>query len=293
MKILKLVFLVALILVLISNNLIFANFEGANTNLTGLNVVSGEWSLSDKNIKGNNKGAGDCYLMSGVKMNSGVAFSFSADIKMDGNAVGLVFGVADAANPSSSWYCVNIDAGNKDSVLARIFMVEAGALQWDVNTQLPGFSYTDEHNLKVTITEDGSIEFYIDNEYISTKEGSDYEGGYLGIITCLSSANFNNINYTKDKAEATPTVAPAASGTASGTSQSPSKTTTAIASQTSKDQKNSPVPSTKAVNTSDKTANPSTKVNGQSNTIKIVIITLLIIAIAAVLIFILKKKKRI
>ncbi len=169
--------------------------KNLDTNLTGLRVINGNWLSVDKGVCGDNDGVGNCFIMSDVKMDKGIAFSYTADIAIENIAGGLVFGIEDPDNPEKVWYCMNIDAGNPNSVLVRLFKVSEGALTWTVNIVKSDYEANKSYNFRVDVKEDGAMEFYVDDEYVGEQYDTGYEGGYLGIVTCVSKVTFSNLKY--------------------------------------------------------------------------------------------------
>ncbi len=177
--------------------------KNLNTNLTGLRVINGEWKSVENGVFGDNDGVGNCFMMSDVKMEAGVAFRYSAEISVDNVAGGIVFGVKNPDSPEDLWYCMNIDAGNMEAPLVRLFKVEGTELIWSNNVVKHDYVKGQTYTLTIEVFEDGSIDFYVDDEYMASQADTGYEGGYLGIKTCVSSVTFNNINY--EIIESTPT----------------------------------------------------------------------------------------
>ncbi|HPZ53035.1 MAG TPA: hypothetical protein PLI11_08960 [Clostridia bacterium] len=177
--------------------------KNLNTNLTGLRVINGEWKSVENGVFGDNDGVGNCFMMSDVKRGAGIAFRYSAEISVDNVAGGIVFGVENPDSPEDIWYCMNIDAGNMDAPLVRLFKVDGTELVWSNNVVKHDYEKGQSYTLTIEVFEDGSIDFYVDDEYMASQADTGYEGGYLGIKTCVSSVTFNNINY--EIIESTPT----------------------------------------------------------------------------------------
>lgn len=96
-----------------------AAFSSLNTNLTGLEVISGNWFADENGICGGNAGGGNCFVMSDVR-----------------TAAGLAFGIADKQNPEGHWCAFNVDV-TEERNLARVFFVSEGELIASSNVTLP------------------------------------------------------------------------------------------------------------------------------------------------------------
>ena len=174
-----------------------AAFSSLNTNLTGWTVLNGTWeNAGAEGVRGVNPAADNFFAMSNVLLKADQNFTFSADVKLNGKALGLVFGVTDPANPGNNWCSYNLDVGNPDSKLARVFRVEIKDGEPILATQnvVVDIDETQSHNLKVEVIS-GTIHFYLDGNQIGTLSGSGYDGGYLGIYNLESTALFQNIRY--------------------------------------------------------------------------------------------------
>lgn len=242
--------------------------KNLKTNLTGLTVVNGNWTSVENGVYGNNDGLGNCFIMSDVKMEGGKAFRLSADIAISNVAGGIVFGVENPASPEDIWYCMNIDAGNPDAPLIRLFKVDHGQLIWTNNVIFNEYEKGKTYKFTVEVLEDETIDFYLDDVYIQSQSDTGYTGGYLGIVTCVSPVTFNNIYYEEIVATPTPEPTP-----------TPEMTATPDATAT-KEPANA-------------TATPKTgeKIEKDSSVIWIIASGVFAVAIVAIIILIIKRKK--
>lgn len=160
------------------------------TNMNGWKSTVGVWKKDDNGYSSLNKSSGDSFAMSD---NSSSAFIYEAQVSnFDGQAAGLVFGVANPSAPSSKpWYCVNVDKG---SGIAKMFYNTGTNQVWDVSKPL-----TDQQKaatafkFKVVVTGDGKMQYYLDDVLVGEKTGSNFIAGGIGIITFKANATFNNV----------------------------------------------------------------------------------------------------
>lgn len=130
------------------------------------------------------------------------SFIYEADVKIiEGISAGLVIGVDDSNNVTSSWYAVNFDKNGNEN-FARLFKV-AGEV-----TNYASISMEDVSNINFDATvhmyiefdENGKFVFKLSdlaNENVVERTGtvSDWEGGYIGLLTFNSEAKFSNIKF--------------------------------------------------------------------------------------------------
>ncbi len=198
------------------------SYPSLQTNVTGWEVVSGNWSDTGNGVLGANADAGNCFLMSDIRTEAKDSFLFSARLSWSGVAAGLVFGVQDSQSPDRHWCAFNVDVTAERS-LARLFFVSNGALLGSNDRILSdGFDQTEEHTFLIEVTDGEYVDFYLDEEWIGEfaldRFDVPYSGGYLGIYTAAGSATFQDIQYQagpfettapSEPAEATATARPA------------------------------------------------------------------------------------
>ncbi len=157
--------------------------------------VNGNFSVGD-DIIGNNKAIGDTFYIGDRYVDGKTSFIYQCDFEMSGRACGLVFGAQSREKPSQSWYCLNYDSTGKSS---RAFFVKGG-LKWNISCGVdikPG----SRHTLKIIYIKDAEITFFFDDTIVGTYTSKDFEGGYLGVMTCYSDTTFSNIKYTEFNAK--------------------------------------------------------------------------------------------
>lgn len=160
------------------------------TNMTGWKSTVGVWKKDDNGYSSLNKSSGDSFAMSD---NSSSAFIYEAQISnFDGQAAGLVFGVANPSAPSSKpWYCVNIDKG---AGIAKMFYNTGTNQVWDVSKPLTaGQKAATAFKFKVVVANDGKMQYYLDDVLVGEKTGNNFTAGGIGLITFKANATFNNV----------------------------------------------------------------------------------------------------
>lgn len=154
--------------------------------------------------------SGDHFAMYNGLTSLSNAFSFEADVKFNGvgtdnqNSAALVFGVADKNNPSGKWYAANVDTRKQNS--DRLFRVFGnGNDSWAGSTQDMNSSIDSGRplHLKLDMTADGSFTYTFSN--VGAEEASiksvtgtitDWNGGYVGLLSFASEAVFSNVKFT-------------------------------------------------------------------------------------------------
>ncbi|MGN1275582.1 MAG: GH32 C-terminal domain-containing protein [Floccifex sp.] len=170
-----------------------------------INIGSSPMTIDENNITLANSG-GDHFaiLDTETKAND---FIWEADLQFTGtNAIqsaGLVFGVQNKSNPGLKWYCANLDSqrnGNND--LFRVFgtgfsdtgMTNETKENMNIDINLP-------LHLKVEMKKNGEFTYSfnnVDSSNVSTITGtiSNWEGGYVGLLSFNSQATFSNVQFT-------------------------------------------------------------------------------------------------
>lgn len=185
------------IVIMIANLLLFGNAvcgdEGAfKSNISGWEKAGGAWSIAENGYKGNNKASGDSFMISNQYIDGSKSFVYECDFTIEGQAAGIVFGAKDRKKPGTSWYCLNYDMVSSS---ARAFFVKGG-LKWNVSAGLTTSSLSRNiHKFKVVYVKNAEISFYVDDITVGNYTTKDFEGGYLGFMTCLSNSIFQNVNY--------------------------------------------------------------------------------------------------
>lgn len=136
----------------------------------------------------------DGYATSGVYIPGGTAFSFEATMQItEGNCGGITFGVASPLRPSLAWYCVNVDRGGKRT---RLFSVGTGTVGTSGTAQralTAAELAKDTYTVRVAVTEDGEISFWLDGGFVASYHEPNFAGGYLGLNAFKSRVVFKNM----------------------------------------------------------------------------------------------------
>ncbi|MBC8569845.1 GH32 C-terminal domain-containing protein [Zongyangia hominis] len=166
------------------------------TNIEGdWKASGGSWTETENGMYAANLGLGDTFYMSSLNVPASQTFVVEGDMTFSqvNVAAGLVFGVKNPDNPKSYWYCVNVD---KNSKIAKLFK-NTGGENWNISKNLDEEEMKkDSFHLRVEVLENGVFNFYLDGQYVGTKQDTEFEGGYVGVMTCGANATFQNINYT-------------------------------------------------------------------------------------------------
>lgn len=165
------------------------NFEN---NADGWETISGNWTVTDEGAIGNNASSGDSFYLSNATVRKDEEFTLEVDMTLvEGQAAGIVFGVTDKQNPTSNWYCANIDT--KDNI-AKLFFNQNGE-KWAVSKSLDELTKARSTSYKLSVHYDGqgTMSYSVNGVEVGTKDGVSFEGGYVGIQTFNSYAIFNNL----------------------------------------------------------------------------------------------------
>ncbi|MBC8570615.1 GH32 C-terminal domain-containing protein [Zongyangia hominis] len=167
-----------------------------NTNVSGWVVKGGTWVKTGEGMEGKNAGTGDCfYLSENILPNT--PFSLEADVKtISGQASSLVFGIQDWNNPGATWYCFNVENNS-----GKFFKNVNGA-----EVIKKTYNLTDDQKknrtFKMKVVYDGA-EFvaYLDGVEVARFDDTQYNGGYMGLLTYHSDTLFNNVYLTLEGEE--------------------------------------------------------------------------------------------
>ena len=156
---------------------------------------------------------GDHFSMFAIPVSTN-AFTLEADVTFtsEGNrSAGLVFGSSSSSTGGSPWYAANVDtarAGGSDC-----FRMFGGGTDPICKSEKGEIDLDKPLHLKIVVDVDGNYSYTFgnaDGSASKTLEGtiSDWNGGYLGLLTHKSSAVFSNIhvinNNTIKTVETTP-----------------------------------------------------------------------------------------
>ncbi len=173
---------------------ISAELRVFNTNVADWVSKSGTWYKTGDGMRGQNAGSGDCfYLSENILPNT--PFTLTAKVKtLSGQATSLVFGIQDFNNPGASWYCFNIE-----NTSGKFFKNINGA-----EVIRKDYSLTAEQQASRTfdmkVVYDGN-EFiaYLDEVEVARFSDTEYNGGYMGLLTYRSDSVFNDVYLTLEE----------------------------------------------------------------------------------------------
>ena len=173
---------------------ISAEYRIFNTNVADWVSKSGTWYKTGDGMRGQNAGSGDCfYLSENILPNT--PFTLTAKVKtLSGQATSLVFGIQDFNNPGASWYCFNIE-----NTSGKFFKNINGA-----EVIRKDYSLTAEQQASRTfdmkVVYDGN-EFiaYLDEVEVARFSDTEYNGGYMGLLTYRSDSVFNDVYLTLEE----------------------------------------------------------------------------------------------
>lgn len=127
------------------------------------------------------------------------AFTYEADVNLiSGSSAALTFGIQDSNNPGDSWLGANFNFNdNGGTGQIRVFSVNGASVGGNYSTSIPNIDKTRTIHMKLDVTEDGQVTFFVGNDesntYTVNTTLTDYTGGYLGALAFDSSASFSNI----------------------------------------------------------------------------------------------------
>ena len=168
-----------------------------NTNLADYRAVNGKWTILEDGLLGDNASMGDVFYVSATRVNKDQSFVFEADVTMlEGQAAGLLLGVADRANPASHWYCLNLDsveAGGRSK-----FFKNTGGQNWSENYAVsPSDMIGKTVHMKVEYDADtDTFRCYLNDVLSQTHVDSEWAGGFFGVMTFRSKTKFDNVYLT-------------------------------------------------------------------------------------------------
>ena len=152
---------------------------------------------------------GDAHIVSDVKLESEQGFTYEADINLgaDNCSAALTFGIQNRENPGESWIGANFNFNdNNGAGGARVFKVHNGAADIGSASLEGKLDKAKTIHVKLHVSSTGLVTYELyntdntENKVTVTGTLSDYQGGYLGLLTFDSSAAFKNTAYTLDEA---------------------------------------------------------------------------------------------
>ncbi|MBQ4550387.1 MAG: GH32 C-terminal domain-containing protein [Oscillospiraceae bacterium] len=152
---------------------------------------------------------GDAHVVSDVKLEPQQGFTYETDIDLaaDTCSAALTFGIRNQDNPGEAWIGANFNFNdNNGAGGARVFQVGYGS--GDVGSAaLEGkLDRAKTIHAKLHVSSEGLVTYELynldneENKVTVTGNLSDYQGGWLGLLTFDSSAVFSNTTCTLDDA---------------------------------------------------------------------------------------------
>ena len=125
------------------------------------------------------------------------SFVFEADVTMlEGNSAALVFGMETIEIPNWKWYGANFDSGREDPTKFRVF---GGGMETTDGGEQGDIDFAQPIHLKLEVRRSGAYKYSFGNvgqELTRSLTGviRNWEGGYVGILSFCSKAQFSNIS---------------------------------------------------------------------------------------------------
>ena len=170
---------------------ISAEYRIFNTNVADWVSKSGTWYKTGDGMRGQNAGSGDCfYLSENILPNT--PFTLTAKVKtLSGQATSLVFGIQDFNNPGASWYCFNIE-NTSGKFFKNINGAEVIRKDYSLTAE-----QQESRTFDMKVVYDGN-EFiaYLDDKEVARFRDTEYNGGYMGLLTYRSDSVFNDVYLT-------------------------------------------------------------------------------------------------
>ena len=157
---------------------------------------------------------GDAHVVTDVNLESGKGFTYETDIDLgaDSCSAALTFGIQNKDNPGEAWIGANFNFNdNNGTGGARVFKVGNGG--GDIGSvALDGkLDKAKTIHVKLQVSAEGNLTYELyntdnaENKVTVTGTISDYQGGYLGLLTFDSSAVFSHTACTVEGEEEDPT----------------------------------------------------------------------------------------
>ncbi len=159
------------------------------TNLSGWNYVSGSWYKDMSGLSTDGGGGADVFALSSQRAEA--IQSYTAQVAAKG-CPALVFGVTNPDAPKSgTWFGANVDTFGS-AVVAKLFQNTNGAEVWSVRKEIPS---ANAYLLKVTVAQDKTVSYWVNDTLIGSRQAEAYTGGYLGLLTWNGAGSFNRVYY--------------------------------------------------------------------------------------------------
>ena len=168
-----------------------------------INIGSAKMDIEGNEITLANSGGDHFAMLETEKAND---FIWEADLAFTGDdltkSAGLVFGVKYKNNPGLKWYCANLDSERKSANdFFRVFGTGIADTGMSAETKANmNIDITQPLHLKVEMKKNGEFTYSFSNvgsSNVSTIAGtiSNWEGGYVGLLSFNSQATFSNVQF--------------------------------------------------------------------------------------------------
>ena len=164
------------------------------SNKLAFTATGATWSYINGQLVVNSTTGSDGFATSNTYVPAGTAFEVEATMQItSGNCGGITFGVATPINPSVAWYCVNVNRASKNTRLFSVGAGTVGTASTAQRTLTAAELAKDTFTIKVQVTENGKISFWIDGGFVASYDEPDFAGGYIGFNSFKSRVVFTNI----------------------------------------------------------------------------------------------------
>ncbi len=152
---------------------------------------------------------GDAHIVSAVKLEREQGFTYETDIDLapDTCSAALTFGIRNEEAPGQAWIGANFNFNDHGGAGgARVFQVGGGAADIGSAVLEGKLDRSRTIHAKLHVSATGLVTYELfntdspDNKVTVCGTLSDYQGGWLGLLTFDSSAVFTNTTYTLDEA---------------------------------------------------------------------------------------------
>lgn len=142
---------------------------------------------------------GDHHMIFSQEPVKGFVYETEYTLLEGGISAALTFGIRDRENAAAKWMGANV---NFDDRNARVFQVENGARDIGAGSVEGILDHGKAIHARLQVTEDGAMTYEVynvdspDKKVTVTGQIDNYEGGYLGLLTFNSKAEFTGTHYS-------------------------------------------------------------------------------------------------
>nr|WP_321408421.1 GH32 C-terminal domain-containing protein [uncultured Carboxylicivirga sp.] len=172
-----------------------------DSNLTDfISKSNGVISSVDANTINISNTNGDHFALYNGTQNFFKSFKLEADIELiNGRSAALIFGIQDLNNPGSRWLGANFNKDETDKAV-RVFDVGSGRGDLVMSSKPDFLNFDEKMHLSLDVLSNGDFTYSIENIGGTTHQLhghiSNWAGGYFGLLTFRSEANFSNVRLT-------------------------------------------------------------------------------------------------